>query len=87
MGPNSRAILWARALFAFLAPAKAEKPSPPLMLAVAPVNIIVPLFLLIIFLATSRPIKNAPNVAISHTLKYFFEEVSVKLYLILAPML
>ena len=27
------------------------------MLAVAPVNIIVPLFLLIIFLATSRPIK------------------------------
>ena len=61
-------MLCARDLFACFAPANAEYPSLPRMLAVAPVNIIVPLLLGSIRFATSFPTRNAPKAAISQVL-------------------
>ena len=68
LGPSSRASVWASCRRAALAPAKAEKPAPPRIEAVAPVNRIVPRPRGPMTRAASRPVKKPARAAISQTL-------------------
>ena len=67
IGPSSRAMAWASARSANLAPAKAAKPAPPRRLAVAPVKTIVPDPRPAIRLPASRPTRKPAKAAVSHT--------------------
>ncbi|MNY34451.1 hypothetical protein D3C86_1687940 [compost metagenome] len=68
-GPSSRAMLWARARRANLAPAKAEKLARPRREALAPVKMMLPRARGSMTLAASRPVRKPARAAISQTLR------------------
>ena len=84
-GPNSLARDCATALRPNLAEENAANPDPPLIDAVAPVNIIVPLFFM--YFAASLPTKNPANVPISQIFLKTLEVVSSIEKNTLAPIL